>query len=176
MAWFPAASRPCAPRPRPTIANRPWGAAASRKKSPRRCAFSPDRARATSPARPCTSAAAPPPERRDRLVERDVAFLRELLVARDLVLHVLADLLGAHRHRVDRFGGEPLAQRGLRERLVDLGVQPRGDFGGQFRRPYDPVPLQRVESLVAELLEGRQVRLQRMALEPGDGERPDLAR
>src|SRR5205085_2662003 len=45
-------------------------------------------------------------------------------------------------------------------------------ISGQLRRPDDAVPLHAVEALVAELLERRQIRLQRVALESGNGERP----
>src|SRR5665213_2566764 len=45
--------------------------------------------------------------------EVDVAVLGDLGPLRDVVLHVLPELLWRHRHRLQRFAGQPLAQRGI---------------------------------------------------------------
>ena len=53
-------------------------------------------------------------------VNFDVAFLRELRPARDVVADVAAERLGRHRHRLERLAGQPLGELGAREQLVDL--------------------------------------------------------
>src|SRR6266850_6559072 len=99
------------------------------------------------------------------VVERDVALLRKLPVAHDFGLHEGAELLGRHRHRVDRLVGETLLQRGRSERLGDLAVQAARDVRRQPGGPDDAVPLHPVEALEAELLESWYVGLQRMTLQ-----------
>src|SRR5947207_484519 len=85
------------------------------------------------------------------------------------------ELLGRHRHRIDRLPRKALPQRRRGERLVDLGVQPLGDLLRQLRRPDDAVPLHAVEALEPRFLEGGHAGNQRVALEAGDGERLYLA-
>ena len=57
---------------------------------------------------------------------------------------------GRHGHRLQGLAGQPLAQRRVGERLVDLLVQLLRDRLGHVRRAHDAVPLHAVEALVAQ--------------------------
>src|SRR5438128_5251862 len=110
------------------------------------------------------------------VVERNVALARELAPARDVGLDELAELVGLHRHRVDRVAGEALLERRRGKRPVDLRVELLRDLGGHLRRTYDAVPLHRVEAAEAGFFEGGNIGQQGMAHETGDGDRLHLLR
>src|SRR6185369_869784 len=98
----------------------------------------------------------------------------EELPARNVRLDELAELIGRHRHGLDRFGRKALAQRWRGERLVDLGVESLGDLRRQPRRPHDPVPLHAVEALEPRLFERRDLWQGWMTLEARDCDRAHL--
>src|SRR5438105_8716630 len=98
-------------------------------------------------------------------VDGDAALAGETPPALDFLLDEAAELLGRHRHRIDRFVRQALLERRRSERFADLAVQLGDDFRRHLRRADDAVPLHGVEPLEARLLEGGHIGYERMALE-----------
>src|SRR5947207_739872 len=83
----------------------------------------------------------------------DAALFGELRPTRHIIADVTTELLGCHRHRLERFARKSLAKVRACKHSIDLLVQTRDDGRGQIGRTYDSVPLHAIETGEAQLLE-----------------------